>query len=137
MLRVWSSISSSFSVGERSSKCLEKSLSVVWLTQDVIFVLLFAVSSATTSFVGAMCELSVGCWRSSATLVSVLNLRHLDVLVHLIVHFSDGSMVFVWTRIHLVIHVTQKRSNRLQTQGRSSHRHRFRTTAAFPGLSGP
>ena len=32
---------------------------------------------------------------SSATFVSVLDLRHLDVLVHLIVHFSNGSVVFV------------------------------------------
>ena len=52
---------SSFSVGEGSSKFWEKSLDVVWLTRDVIFVLLFAVSSATASFVEAMCELSVAC----------------------------------------------------------------------------
>ena len=58
MLRVWSSISFSLSVGEGSSKFLEKSLSVVWLTRDVILVLLFAVSSATASFVEAVCELS-------------------------------------------------------------------------------
>ena len=49
------------SVGEGSSKFLEKSLSVVWLTRDAIFVLLFAVSSATTSFDGAIRELSVTC----------------------------------------------------------------------------
>ena len=42
--------------------------SVVWLTQDVIFVLLFAALSATASFVEAMCELSVACWRSSSNL---------------------------------------------------------------------
>ena len=38
---------------QSSSSFLEKSLSVVWLTQDVIFVLLLAVSSATASFVEA------------------------------------------------------------------------------------
>ena len=50
-----------FLCGEGSSTFLEKSLSVVWLTRNVISVLLFAVSSATASFVGAMCELSVAC----------------------------------------------------------------------------
>ena len=40
--------------GGASSKFLEKSLSVVWLTRDVILVLLFAVSSATASFVEAL-----------------------------------------------------------------------------------
>ena len=46
-------LASYFPVGEGSSKFLEKSLSVVWLTRDVILVLLFAVSSATASLVEA------------------------------------------------------------------------------------
>ena len=51
--------------------------------------------------------------------------------------FLRWLCVFVWTRIHHVIHVTQKRSNRLQTQGRNSHRYRSRrTTAACPDLVG-
>ena len=56
MLRAGSSIVSSFSVGEGPSEFLEKSLSVVWLTRDVMLVLLFAVSSATVSFCEAMCS---------------------------------------------------------------------------------
>ena len=136
MLRIWSSISFSFSQGEGSSKFMEKSLNVIWLTQDVIFVLLFAVSSATASFVeasssnlclvacdlvrqvnelknsllknvdrqlenslfglsGSQRNLSLYRKRIISNFASVLNLRHLDVLVHLIVHFSDGSVVFV------------------------------------------
>ena len=139
MLRIRSSISSSFSLGKGSSKFLEKSLSVVWLTRDVILVLLFAVSSATTSFVEAIIEqlvpsllgnldandllrqvnelensllanvyrqlenlfglsgsrrnLSLHHNRFINNFVSALNLRH-----HLIVHFSDGSVVFVHFR---------------------------------------
>ena len=48
--------------------------------------------------------------RTISNFVSVLDLRYLDVLVHLIVHFSDGpvSVTLVWSRIHHVIHVTQK-----------------------------
>ena len=36
--------------------------------------------------------------RLVSNFVSVLNLRHLDVLVHLVVHFSDGSVVVVHSR---------------------------------------
>ena len=124
---------------ENSSKFLEKSLSFIRLTRDVILVLLFATSTAIASFVEVSsnnwCQvfwtsltsmisdvksmsLKIRCLqifyrqlgnffdlsessrnlslyhnRLTCNFVSVLNLRH-----HLIVHFSDDSVVFVHSR---------------------------------------
>ena len=47
---------------------------------------------------GSRRNLSLNRSRIITNFVSVLNLRHLDVLVHLIVHFWDGSVVFVLSR---------------------------------------
>ena len=59
---------------------------------------------------GSLRNMSLYRNRLICNFVSALNLRHLDVLIRRVGHFSDGSVsvTLVWTRIHHVIHVTQK-----------------------------
>ena len=59
-----------------------------------------------------------------------LNLRHVDVLVHLVGHFSDGSVVFIWTR-------RQPRSSMRRKRIESSSDTRKKlTSVSFPSNNG-
>ena len=90
-------------------QCLAKSFALVVLvcvsTWSVILLMLSCLGLG-----GSRRNVSLYCNRLTSNFVSVLNLRYLDVLVPRVGHFSDGSVSVtrVWTRIHHVIHMTQK-----------------------------